>query len=113
MGSIPIHPRHVFGKLTAKIDGRWEVRTLGTSLDLAYLASGRVGGVWHFSQIPPLHFAAGTLLATEAGAIVTDDTGARWTIDSTSLVAAATDELHASLLKLVPITRRDSQTPGG
>lgn len=83
-------------------DGRWELRTLGTSLDLAYLAAGRVAGVWHFSRIPPLHFAAGTLLAAEAGALVTDEQGRPWTLDSTSLVAAATTTLHDELLALLP-----------
>jgi myo-inositol-1(or 4)-monophosphatase len=82
--------------------GRWELRTLGTSLDLAYLAAGRVAGVWHFSTISPLHFAAGTLLAAEACAVVTDDRGEGWTPDSTSLVAAATPALHEALLALLP-----------
>jgi myo-inositol-1(or 4)-monophosphatase len=82
--------------------GRWELRIFGTSLDLAYLAAGRVAGVWHFSRIPPLHFAAGTLLAAEAGAVVTDDRGEAWTPDSTSMVAAATPALHEALLALLP-----------
>jgi myo-inositol-1(or 4)-monophosphatase len=80
--------------------GKHELRTFGTSLDLAYLAAGRVAAVWHFSRIAPLHFAAGTLLAQEAGAVVTDDRGAGWTIRSDSLVAAADPALHHELLQL-------------
>jgi myo-inositol-1(or 4)-monophosphatase len=80
--------------------GRWELRVLGTSLDLAYLADGRLAAVWHFSRIPALHFAAGTLLASEAGGVVTDDRGGPWTLDSRSLIAAATRDLHDSLRAL-------------
>ena len=82
--------------------GRWALRTLGTSLDLAYLAQGSLAGVWHFSRIHPLHFAAGVLLAREAGALVTDESGGPWTLESQGLVAAATPVTHAALLALAP-----------
>jgi hypothetical protein len=52
------------------------MRTFGTSLDLAYL------------------------LASEGGAVVTDDRGAPWNLGSDSLVAAADPMLHLTLLKL-------------
>ena len=78
--------------------GRWELRILGTSLDLAYVASGRFAAVRHFSRIPPLHFAAGTLLVSEAGGIVSDGRGAPWTIDSDGLIATSTRELRDALL---------------
>lgn len=71
---------------------RWELRNLGSSLDLLFLADGRVAGVWHFSRIPPLHFAAGTLLASEAGALVTDERGVPWNPRSDGLMAAASAE---------------------
>jgi myo-inositol-1(or 4)-monophosphatase len=82
-------------------DGHWELRTLGSTIDLAYLAAGRVAGVWHPNTSAPLHFAAGTLLASEAGALVTDEDDRPWTVHSTSLVAAATREVHAAMLALV------------
>ncbi|MGH2377489.1 MAG: inositol monophosphatase family protein [Candidatus Limnocylindria bacterium] len=83
-------------------DPRWEVRTLGSSLDLAYLAAGRLAAVWHFSRIPPLHFAAGTLLATEAGAVVTDERGAPWTLAaSEGLMAASTPAVHVAMRGLL------------
>lgn len=81
--------------------GRWELRTLGTTVDLAYLASGRLAALWHFSRIPPLHFAAGALLASEAGAIVTDERGSAWRLSSEGIVAAAAVDLHTSLLALL------------
>lgn len=83
--------------------GRWELRMLGTTLDLAYLAAGRLAAVWHFSRIPPLHFAAGALLAAEAGALVTDEDGAPWDLESQGLVAAATPAVHRALVALLPM----------
>ncbi|MGH2451778.1 MAG: inositol monophosphatase family protein [Candidatus Limnocylindria bacterium] len=84
-------------------DGRWELRTLGSTLDLAYLAAGRVAGVWHFSRIHPLHFAAGVLLAVEAGAVVTDERAQPWRLDvAEGVVAAATPALHEALMSLLP-----------
>jgi len=80
--------------------GRWELRVIGSSLDLAYVATGRLAGVWHFSKIPPLHFAAGVLLIREAGGTVTDNDGASWTLDSTGLLATATPVLNADLRAL-------------
>ena len=88
--------------ITAAIHrGRWELRMLGSTLDLAYLADGRLAGVWHFSRIPPLHFAAGTLVAAEAGALVTDETGRPWNLDSPNLIGAATRATHEALLSLL------------
>ncbi len=81
--------------------GRWELRMLSSSIDLAYLAAGRVAGVWHPNTSPPLHFAAGALLASEAGAVVTDEGGLPWMLHSTSLVAEATRDVHNALLALV------------
>jgi myo-inositol-1(or 4)-monophosphatase len=80
--------------------GRWEVRILGTTLDLVLLASGALAAVWHFSQIPPLHFAPGVLISSEAGAYVSDNGGAPWELGSEGLVAAASPSLHRDLLSL-------------
>jgi myo-inositol-1(or 4)-monophosphatase len=85
---------------TAITRGGRELRVLGTTLDLAYLAAGRVAGVWHFSRIAPLHFAAGALLALEAGAVVSDEQEQPWSLTADGLVAAATPALHAELLAL-------------
>lgn len=83
----------------------WFVRTLGTTLGLAYLASGAVAGVRYFSslreQADPVHVAAGSLLAKESGAFVTDGAGNPWKpFTSRGLVAAATAALHNELLTL-------------
>lgn len=79
---------------------RWDVRFLATSLTLAYLAEGRVAASIHFAG-EALHHGAGSLLASESGAIVTDSGGAPWTVDSNSLVVSASSGLHDELLELL------------
>jgi myo-inositol-1(or 4)-monophosphatase len=78
---------------------RWDLRTLSSTLSLAYLAAGRVSAYAIF-YVTAVHSTAGVLLATEAGAVVTDIEGGRWTLESDSLLAAADGELHADLLAL-------------
>jgi myo-inositol-1(or 4)-monophosphatase len=76
---------------------RWDVRAVGSTIALLYVATGRLAGAVYASKGAALHVAAGALLAREAGASVTDHTGADWTIDSSILVVGATAELHAEL----------------
>jgi myo-inositol-1(or 4)-monophosphatase len=80
----------------------WDVRSFATTLTLAYIAEGRVAASVHFAS-PALHAGAGTLLASESGAIVTDFDGHSWTIDSGCLVASASDELHDEILGLLQL----------
>lgn len=79
--------------------GQWELRNLSTTLALAYVASGRVSAYVLFDGAA-LHTGAGSLLANEAGAVISEINGAPWTIRSDSLVAAATPQLHEVLLAL-------------
>jgi myo-inositol-1(or 4)-monophosphatase len=83
----------------------WYVWMLPTTLPYAYLATGRISAVVQFGASSPVHFAAGCLLAAEAGATVTDLEGRPWSVGSTGLVAAAMPALHAPLLALVAETR--------
>jgi myo-inositol-1(or 4)-monophosphatase len=79
---------------------RWEFLSLATTLSLAYLAAGRLAAWavgWHDS---PVHCAAGSLLVTEAGGVVTDLAGEPWTITSDSCLAAADSGLHGRLLDI-------------
>ena len=78
---------------------RWDIRALSTSLALTYLAVGRVAAYALF-WTSAIHVAAGSLLAAEAGAVVSDIDGAPWTIDSDSIIASATPALHADLLTI-------------
>jgi myo-inositol-1(or 4)-monophosphatase len=79
---------------------RWDIRSFGSTLTFAYLAEGRIAASVHFLS-PALHCGAGTLLASESGAILTDFHGAPWAIDSDTLVTSASNELHVELLELL------------
>jgi myo-inositol-1(or 4)-monophosphatase len=79
---------------------RWDLRMLGTTLSLFYVATGRTAAYVLFFATS-IHTAAGSLLAAEAGATVSDIDGEPWTIRSDSIVASADPVLHGDLLDLV------------
>jgi myo-inositol-1(or 4)-monophosphatase len=83
---------------------RWDVRSFGSTLSLAYLATGKVAAC-AFLAAPTLHVAAGVALAREAGATVTDISGKPWTIGSRSLIAASGADLAAQLAALAGTAR--------
>jgi myo-inositol-1(or 4)-monophosphatase len=76
----------------------WDVRIFSTTLALAYVATGRLAGSVYATLGSPVHFAAGLLLAEEAGGIVTDADGAAWQLDSPFHVVGAGRQLHQELL---------------
>ena len=78
---------------------RWDFRSFGTTLSLAYLAAGRIAACAIFST-SAVHSAAGSLLVTEAGAVLTDIDGQPWTIASSTMLASANQTLHHDLLEL-------------
>jgi myo-inositol-1(or 4)-monophosphatase len=84
----------------ALLADRWYVWMFSSTLSYAYLATGRIAGILHFS-CTPLHTAAGCLIAAESGAVVTDLEGAAWTLASRSFVAAATPAMHRALCDLI------------
>jgi myo-inositol-1(or 4)-monophosphatase len=81
--------------------GDWDVRVLSSSIALPYLAAGYLAAAAYTSSGVPVHFAAGLLLAEEAGATVTDGAGERWTLHSPIYVASASEAIHAEVLDLV------------
>jgi len=84
---------------------RWYVWVFSSSVFYPHLAAGRISGILHFRQSaggPPLHTAAGCFLVREAGAIVSDvETGGPWTLETRSMLAAATPALHRELAELL------------
>lgn len=78
---------------------RWDLRALSTTLSLPYVAAGRVAAYVLF-WTSAVHAAAGSLLALEAGATLSDIDGRPWTIDSDSILASASLEIHRDLLEL-------------
>ncbi len=73
------------------------VRRLGSAaLDLCYVACGRFDGYWEL-KLAPWDVAAGSLVATEAGARITTMEGRPFSMYGRSLVAAG-PRLHGTLL---------------
>jgi myo-inositol-1(or 4)-monophosphatase len=77
------------------------VRRLGSAaLDLCYIASGRFDGYWELS-LNPWDLAAGGLIASEAGALVTDLTGGPDYLAPPCGILAAPPALHAKMLAVL------------
>jgi myo-inositol-1(or 4)-monophosphatase len=75
------------------------VRRLGSAaLDLCYVAAGRFDGFWEMS-LKPWDVAAGGLICEEAGAQVTNVSGARDYLSSPQSVVAATPGIHDRMLQ--------------
>ncbi len=67
------------------------------AVDLCHVAAGRLDGYWEL-RLRPWDVAAGTLVAREAGAVVTDHAGGGGRLDGASILAAAPG-LHAEMLR--------------
>lgn len=92
-----------FGLVMPRVQG---VRRAGSAiLDLAYLAAGRLDAYWEM-YLNPWDWAAGSLLVTEAGGVVTDLYGQSWALGTNNLVAS-NGPLHAELLALFRQARRE------
>ncbi|MFP4068604.1 MAG: inositol monophosphatase family protein [Opitutales bacterium] len=77
------------------------VRRLGAAaLDLCFLADGRLTGYYEMG-LQPWDFAAGVLIAEEAGAMLTDFEGGPLDIFKSAGVVAANPKLHPELLETV------------
>jgi len=61
-------------------------RAGAAALDLAYLAAGRFDGFWEL-KLKPWDTAAGCLLVTEAGGVISDIAGSKWNLQSPSLLS--------------------------
>jgi myo-inositol-1(or 4)-monophosphatase len=68
------------------------------ALDLAYVAAGRLDGFWELG-LSPWDTAAGTLLITEAGGLVTTMNGDEY--QQHGNILAGTPKVHAPLLELL------------
>ena len=85
--------RHMMGHATG-------VRRAGSAtLDLAYVAAGRLDGFWEFG-LSPWDMAAGALLITEAGGLVGDLSGENRYLETGNIVAG-TPKVFVELLKTI------------
>ena len=74
-------------------------RAGAAALDLAYLAAGRFDGFWEL-KLKPWDTAAGCLMVTEAGGIVSDLTGGKWSLHSPALVAS-NSLIHEQMMEVL------------
>jgi myo-inositol-1(or 4)-monophosphatase len=92
----------IFKDLTQRTSG---IRRPGSAaLDLAYVACGRLDGFWEFGVLP-WDIAAGCLLISEAGGLVSDLSGAENHLKTGNLIAG-TPKIFAQLLQLIDSHRR-------
>ena len=69
------------------------------SLDLAYVGAGRLEGIWAHN-ISLIDFAAGTLIAQEGGALVSNFKGDPKYMDADNVIAS-TSKIYKSILKSI------------
>jgi myo-inositol-1(or 4)-monophosphatase len=96
---------HFEAELQAMMSHAGRIRCLGAAaLDLAYVAAGRLDGFWN-SDLAAWDIAAGTLIAREAGAIVSRLDGRSDPLIDGSILAA-NDTLHGRMLRLLRDARK-------
>ena len=74
-------------------------RAGAAALDLAHLAAGRFDGFWEL-KLKPWDTAAGCLLVTEAGGVISDIAGQKWHLQSPSLLAS-NGLIHEQMIKIL------------
>ncbi|MFQ5596113.1 MAG: inositol monophosphatase family protein [Anaerolineae bacterium] len=84
-----------FNHLITRVQG---IRRAGAAtLDMAYLAAGRLDGYWE-QHLSPWDWAAGVLLVAEAGGVITDFDGGPWGLDTVKIVVT-NGRIHEELLR--------------
>jgi myo-inositol-1(or 4)-monophosphatase len=87
-----------FGRFARLTQG---IRRLGSAaLDLCYVAAGRLDGYWELT-LNPWDLAAGGLIASEAGAVVTNLKGEKDILTPPYSLLAATPGLHPKMLDVL------------
>jgi myo-inositol-1(or 4)-monophosphatase len=87
----------IFAELTRKTAG---LRRPGAAaLDLAYVAAGRLDAFWEFG-LAPWDIAAGSLLITEAGGLISDMAGEAGYLKNGNVVAGA-PKIFSQLLQVI------------
>ena len=82
------------------LDACQAVRRMGAAaLNMCHLAAGQFDAYWA-SSIKTWDVAAGLLIIREAGGLVTGLDGADFNLEQPRLLAAATPQLHAEILRL-------------
>lgn len=127
--AFPFRQRRLMAPYQAMFDSVFDrvedIRRAGTaSLDLAYVACGRLDGYWELN-LKPWDIAAGALLVQEAGGVVMDVTGGDGWLQSGHILAApfklitsmraaiephVTEGIKARVSKSTALTEDDSES---
>jgi len=87
-------------RFTLRVQG---IRRLGSAaLDLCYVASGRVDGYWEI-KLEAWDLAAGSLIAREAGALVSKTNGQTNLLTPPYSIVAANPALHPAMLEVLQL----------
>lgn len=95
----PDHDRFLTGLSKVMRESAGVRSTGSTALDLAYVASGRLDGIWQEGP-DPWDLAAGLILVREAGGFTSDFSGGREMFSKRQIVAG-NEAVHKSLKSLV------------
>jgi myo-inositol-1(or 4)-monophosphatase len=94
------HAREYLDVVGTVLENAQGMRRMGSAaLDLAWVACGRFDGYWEYG-IQPWDAAAGVLLVSEAGGLVTDHTGAGNDLDARACIAT-NGKIHDELQSIV------------
>ncbi|MGQ0849665.1 MAG: inositol monophosphatase family protein [Actinomycetota bacterium] len=97
-----LHGRTYAGNMGEVLVRAQGIRRLGSAaLDFAWVACGRYEGYWEFG-LKPWDAAAGVLLVSEAGGLVTGHRGDAYRVDSPGVVAS-NGLIHAELVTAISI----------
>ncbi len=75
-------------------------RVSSAALDLCYISIGRIGGYFE-KELKPWDIAAGSLILTEAGGIITDYSGKPVSFFENTSVVAGNQKVHKELIEIV------------
>ncbi len=109
---FPYHFKDIFDPVMTRfencLNAAQSIRRLGSAaLDLCYVACGRFDGFWE-QKLHPWDTAAGYLIATEAGANVTDFSNRIFTPDKKEILAT-NGQIHLEMLDLMKIKKKDNE----
>ena len=97
---IIVARRPVFKKFTDITQG---VRRSGAAaVDICHAASGKTDGYWEF-DIKPWDIAAGSIIAKQAGALITGIRGEEFSIWDNQILAT-NGKIHGEMLKIITST---------
>lgn len=75
-------------------------RICSSALDLCFIAAGRIDGYFE-RKLKPWDYAAGHLILTEAGGMLTDFSGNKLPMDVPSSIIASNGEIHSELKDII------------